>query len=375
MLNHYNASGRGTGTNVPPIASFTSTVTGATVKFDASASTDIDGTITGYAWDFGDGSPAGSGKTPSHIYTNSGTYPVKLTVTDNKGATTSTTNNVAVTVPNSPPTASFSYTTNVGTVNVDGSGSSDTDGTVKTWAWDFGDGSTGTGEMTSHDYTKTGTYAVKLTVTDDKGGTNSQTQNVTVTLPNVPPTAAFSYTKNGTTVNVDGSGSTDSDGTVTGYAWDFGEPSSGTNTASGKTASHQYAAPGTYTVSLTVTDDQNATSTTTTQDVTVSAVTYIANDTFNRMVTNGWGAADVGGAWTIATGQAAKFAVAPGAPAPSCCRPARPNVRSSVRSPRPRRRPRRSSPSTRCPPAPARVTASTSASSDVVWAPTSTSPG
>ncbi len=313
VLNHYNASGRGTSTNVPPIASFSSSVSGATANVDASASTDIDGTITGYAWDFGDGSPAGSGKTTSHTYTKTGTYPVKLTVTDNKGATTSTTNNVTVTVPNTPPTASFSYTTNVGTVNVDGSGSTDTDGTITGYAWDFGDGSpAGSGKTTSHTYTKTGTYPVKLTVTDDKGGTDSTTQNVSVTLPNVPPTASFSYTTNGTTANVDASGSTDSDGTITGYAWDFGEPSSGTNTASGKTASHQYAAPGTYTVTLTVTDNSNATSTTS-KNVMVSAVSFIANDTFNRTATSGWGTADVGGPWTIATGQAAKFAVTPGA--------------------------------------------------------------
>ncbi len=83
-------------------------------------------------------------------------------------------------------------------LSADGSGSTDIDGTVASYAWDFGDGTTGTGQTTTHPYTKSGTYAVKLTVTDDQGATNSQTQNVLVKLPNVaadgslhlrPPTA------------------------------------------------------------------------------------------------------------------------------------------------------------------------------------------
>ena len=64
VLNHYNASGRGT-TNVPPTALFTSSTSGGTASFDASGSTDLDGSITGYAWNFGDGT-TGTGKITSH---------------------------------------------------------------------------------------------------------------------------------------------------------------------------------------------------------------------------------------------------------------------------------------------------------------------
>ncbi|MBV9832626.1 MAG: PKD domain-containing protein, partial [Marmoricola sp.] len=195
-----------------------------------------------------------------------------------------------------------------------GTGSSDSDGTVKTWTWDFGDGGSGTGATTTHQYAKAGTYAVKLTVTDDKGATGSKTQNVDVVMPNQKPTASFTWTTNGTTVNVDGSTSSDPDGTVTSYAWDFGDTNNPSgDTATGKTASYQYSQPGSYTVTLTVTDNQSLSSDPVTHQVAVSAQTFIANDTFNRTVGSGWGNADVGGPWTVATGQAAKFAVTPGA--------------------------------------------------------------
>ncbi|MCU1570000.1 MAG: domain containing protein [Naasia sp.] len=88
--------------NLPPAASFTTSVSGASVAVDGSASTDADGTITKYAWEFGDGG-TGLGATTDHTYAASGTYTVKLTVTDDSAATGSTTQSVTVTVP--PPPA------------------------------------------------------------------------------------------------------------------------------------------------------------------------------------------------------------------------------------------------------------------------------
>ncbi len=91
-------------TDRPPFAIFTgsstNTLAGASVTFDASGSSDPDGTIVSYLWDFGDGS-TGSGVTVSHTYTNPGTYTVKLTVTDNSGSATSS-NPFTVTVQGPP---------------------------------------------------------------------------------------------------------------------------------------------------------------------------------------------------------------------------------------------------------------------------------
>ncbi|MFT4009802.1 MAG: PKD domain-containing protein [Nocardioidaceae bacterium] len=170
-------------TNVAPSAAFSSSVTNATVTFDASGSSDTDGSIASYAWDFGDGS-TGTGATPSHTYTAAGSYDVTLTVTDDDGATDSVTHSVTATLAaeNVAPSAAFSSSVTNATVAFDASGSSDTDGSIASYAWDFGDGSTGTGATPSHTYTAAGSYDVTLTVTDDDGATDSVTHSVTATL-------------------------------------------------------------------------------------------------------------------------------------------------------------------------------------------------
>jgi len=124
---------------------------------------------------------------------------------------------------------------------------------------------------------------------------------------NQPPSASFTWGATGLAASFDGSGSSDPDGSVTGYSWSFGDGAAGT----GASTSHTYAAPGTYTAQLTVTDNQGATGSTTRQ-VTVAAAGVIANDTFNRTVVDGWGQADTGGTWTLTTA-ASNFAVAGGA--------------------------------------------------------------
>jgi PKD repeat protein len=84
---------------------------------------------------------------------------------------------------NQPPTASFTYTATGLTVDFDASGSSDLDGTIDDYAWDFGDGTSGSGETTNHTYTAAGTYTATLTVTDDDGATDTTSQYITVTAP------------------------------------------------------------------------------------------------------------------------------------------------------------------------------------------------
>ncbi|HEY3436299.1 MAG TPA: PKD domain-containing protein [Actinotalea sp.] len=125
---------------------------------------------------------------------------------------------------------------------------------------------------------------------------------------NTPPTASFTTSCTQLDCTVDGSASSDPDGTIAGYAWAFGDG----GTASGPTASHHYASGGTYTVTLTVTDNAGATGTTTrTVSPTAPPSPVFAADTFTRTVTNGFGTADTGGAWRV-TGSTAQYSVSGG---------------------------------------------------------------
>ncbi|MBN1859368.1 PKD domain-containing protein, partial [Candidatus Bipolaricaulota bacterium] len=254
--------------NQPPTASFTFSPTspapGEVASFNGLGSSDSDGSITQYTWSFGDGATA-SGSTTSHAYTAAGTYTAQLTVTDNDGATDSTTRSITIqALPNQSPTASFSFSPSAPIpgqqVAFNGSLSSDSDGTIIQYAWSFGDGYTASGVTASHAYAGAGTFAAQLTVTDDDGASNSATRFVTVQpSPNQPPTASFTMSPSspvtGSAVQFNASASTDVDGTIVSYAWTFGDGA----TASGSTATHTYTSSGNFTATLVVTDDDGGT--------------------------------------------------------------------------------------------------------------------
>ncbi|RUR03471.1 PKD domain-containing protein [Labedella endophytica] len=309
QVEQHHTLGLGTAANVLPTASFTAGATDLSVAFDATASADSDGTIVSTMWDFGDDTQ-GTGSMVSHSYTTGGTYSVTVTVTDNRGGTATETRDVTVIAPNAVPTASFTASGSALTASFDASASSDPDGTIASYDWAFGDGTSATGVTTDHTYGGAGTFVVTLTVTDNRGGTATTTRNVTVEAPaNQNPTASFTAAGSGLGVSVDAATSNDPDGTIASYSWEFGDD----GTATGATATHTYAEAGTYTVTLTVTDDKGATAQTT-RSVTVTAPpvsSTIATDAFERSATSGWGAANTGGPWTV-TGGAAAFSVAGG---------------------------------------------------------------
>lgn len=172
---YQDANGNGIG--LAPTASFTQTCTGLSCDFDASGSSAPGGTITSYAWQFGDGG-TGTGVSPSHAYPSSGNYLVTLTVTTAAGLTGSTTRQINVQRINQPPTASFTASCTGMVCSFDGTASADPDGNVASWAWNFGDGTTGTGSTASRTYTSAGPRTVTLQVTDNDGATASTTRQV-----------------------------------------------------------------------------------------------------------------------------------------------------------------------------------------------------
>ncbi|HEX5576394.1 MAG TPA: PKD domain-containing protein [Gemmatimonadales bacterium] len=260
--------------NKAPIAAFTLNCSQLDCNF-VDGSVDLDGTLKTWMWNFGDGSTS-SLQSPPHSYTAAGSYPITLTVTDNRNGVKSVSKQVTVAgppPPNLPPTAAFAPACS----NLDCSftdGSTDPDGRITAWRWEFGDGGISTLAQPSHTYTAAGTYDVVLTVTDDDQATDQGRHSVAVTAApvNTPPRAAFSFT----CTDLDCSftdGSTDN-GAVVGWSWDFGDGGS----SSQQSPSHHYDLEGSYQATLTVTDDQGITAAQT-ETVTVPTQTQAAANT------------------------------------------------------------------------------------------------
>ena len=160
VLSHYNGGAVGASA---PIAKFTPTCSAESCTFDATASTDTGGTITGYSWNFGDGSPAATGTNPTHVFPTAGTYSVTLTVTDNTGSTDGVSHSITANFGTGTPVAGFtSHCTGLSCAFTDTS--TDTGGTITGWSWNFGDGTplvTGTATPT-HVYATSTFYAPSL---------------------------------------------------------------------------------------------------------------------------------------------------------------------------------------------------------------------
>ena len=256
------------GSNRPPVAVISATPDAGDppleVAFSGSSSSDLGGSIVSYAWDLGDGTTA-AGVDVVHTYTTKGVYTATLTVTDNQGATGSTTRQIQVGPPNQAPVAVASVSSAAGKVGQSfgflSTGSADADGSIVSYSWDFGDGSTGTGDSPSHAYTAPGLYTAVLTVADDSGAVASDAVTVVVSANQGPTAVAVATSptvgKEPLTIGLSGADSTDPDGDVVSYAWAFGDGTAG----SGATTSHTYASPGTYTAVLTVADVEGLTST------------------------------------------------------------------------------------------------------------------
>ncbi|MGD0909497.1 MAG: PKD domain-containing protein [Candidatus Acidiferrales bacterium] len=235
------------------------------LSFDGSKSTDPKGGTLAYSWSFGDGT-TGKGVNPTHVYTVVATYDASLTVTDTSNLTSTSTATVTVTTPPRPPVANVGgpYTGLPGVpMNFSGGKSTDPQGETLAYAWSFGDGATGTGVSPTHTYAAVGTYTISLTVTNASNLTSKSTTTATVGSPPQPPVANVGgpyISLPGIALNFNGNNSTDPQGEMLTYAWNFGDGAAGT----GISPTHAYAAVGVYSVSLSVVNTSNLISTSTT---------------------------------------------------------------------------------------------------------------
>ena len=280
--------------NSPPTAGFNYTTNNLTANF-TDTSSDSDGTIASRSWNFGDGTTSNA-TNPSKTYASAGTYTVTLTVTDNGGLNNQISKQVTVSAPPPPSLSIADASTTEGnsgtktltfTVSLSAASSSSVtyniataDGTA-TAGSDYVANSL-TGQIIPAGQTSK-TFAVTIngdtTVEPDEtfyvnvsnvvGATVARGQAVGTILnddvADVPPTASFTYSTNTLTANFTDT-STDSDGSIVSRSWNFGDGTTSTATNPSKT----YAAPGTYTVTLTVIDNGGLSSQAT-QQITVSA--------------------------------------------------------------------------------------------------------
>jgi PKD repeat protein len=231
------------------------------VVFDGSSSKSINGTIVSFQWKFGDDDSTASGPSVQHTFVSGGDFTVTLVASDNKGGSNTTAQVVHVTAvtltaptivpsPAAPSSGQQVFFTSTTTIGSNGH-------PIVAYNWNFGDGSTGTGQSVSHAFAVEGAYTVLLTITDDQGHTATGTLPISV----IDTHAAFTFNPAAPTtttpVSFDGSGSKAAGGrTIVTYQWTFGDGTSGT----GVTTSHKYAAAGSYTVTLKVTDSAGFTS-------------------------------------------------------------------------------------------------------------------
>jgi PKD repeat protein len=234
--------------------------------------------IKGWQWNFGDGS-YGIGENPVHYYTNVGSYYPMLTVTNTMGVTASNTGPI-ITVTNpvmaytaSPTNTCRNYTVQFRAPNLDSGGN-----LITNWQWNFGDGTFGSGENPTHQYTNDGTFTPVL-ISSNWCGLSPTTYGPAVTVSE--PTIKYSsYQSNGVSrltvqylsPNVDSLGVP-----IKGWQWSFGDGTYGI----GEYPVHIYTNVGSYYPVLTVTNTVGVTATSSSLPITVTnpIVKYVVTPT------------------------------------------------------------------------------------------------
>jgi PKD repeat protein len=251
------------------------------------------GSVVNWSWDFGDGNVSFE-KNPVHIYQENGFYLVSLSIQLDNGATDVICKELWVFSGNYPPFTGFSYSPyrpNINEIVNYTDLSTDIDGSIVSWYWNFGDGNSSNLQHPSHQYAQNGTYNITLTVNDD-GGLQNNTSLYIQVMDYCVPVADFNhYSLNyyeGHDIFFEDY-SYDLDGFIVNWTWTFGDG----NTSYLQHPTHQYTTAGHYTVCLTVMDDDGATDEICKQITVIEILDDVNQSVFDRefRLRPGWNAA------------------------------------------------------------------------------------
>lgn len=224
--------------NPKPIAAYSATMA---CQLATTLFTDSSSFATDWLWNFGDGSAVDNTKSPNHIFSKAGNYSVKLIVKNSFGCADSITKKITVLI---KPQASFNYSSVCAKQQVNF-----TDVTPSTaasnWNWDFGDGNTSTLQNATHSYLNGGTYNIQLIVSNGVGCADTIKKDITI---NTIPTPLFTATSTCQGIATVFKDLSQDSAAIKTWFYDFGD---GNNSVS-QNPTYIYAAPGTYTVTLTV---------------------------------------------------------------------------------------------------------------------------
>ncbi|MBU8871845.1 MAG: PKD domain-containing protein [Gemmatimonadales bacterium] len=231
-----------------PSPSFTSSVeypefisAGESVDFTDTST----GDPTSWLWDFGDGGSS-TLQSPTHFFNTSGAFSITLTVTNSCGSEFLTVPNLILVIPSTAPVADFSFSPATGCAPLEVEFTDESTGSITAWAWDFGDGATGTEASPTHTYTTPGVFDVRLIVTSE-----SDADTVTVAgavVVEMPVAAAFTVSDTLGAAPLEVTFTDASAGDPTSWLWDFGDAS--TDTVANPT--HTYLTEGLFDVTLIV---------------------------------------------------------------------------------------------------------------------------
>ncbi len=244
--------------NHPPVAKINKIKTSAVgekITFDASGSYDIDGNISKFQWDMGDGNRSNDEKF-IYRYDKAGKYKVKLTVFDDSGTDSDSDSTSVFIRINAPPVARAGEDVyaSKSEIGFDASSSYDPDDSIKEFLWDFGDGTSGNKSIISHYYSEPGDYKVILTVKDNSNLSNSIDQDTMLVRINSKPVADAGpdlMVVPGQKFLISGKNSFDPDGSISEYVWTF----ENNKVTTGIELQHSFDTPGDKLFKLRVRDN------------------------------------------------------------------------------------------------------------------------